>query len=346
MSALRARAALGALLCLGVLAGPAPAEDDTAATGGAVNAPRSLSAARREVRMAPALQAASGIEIAPLATASVTPELRATGTVLDPAPLLDLRARYRAAQDELDAAAVAARLAQQDYERLRLLHADDANVSARELAAAEARWQAEDAARRAAAQRLHDVELTLLLDWGDALSALVRSRDEAPIRALVRGEEVLLLVSLPRSATLPPSAVELAVLTGPAGDEVRRAQRVGPALHTDDTLQGETWIFRTSGERLRVGMRVTAVIALAGTAVAAVRVPLDAVVWYEGRPWAYVRTEPDHFERRPIPPGSAETDTAFLVTRAFSAGESLVVVGAQSLLSEELRWAIPDEGDD
>jgi hypothetical protein len=67
-----------------------------------------------------------------------------------------------------------------------------------------------------------------------------------------------------------------------------------------------------------------------------VRIPADAVVWYGGQPWAYVRTGGTDFERRRIEQDHP-TDGGFVVVHGFTPGEAVVVQGAQLLLSEESR---------
>jgi hypothetical protein len=65
-------------------------------------------------------------------------------------------------------------------------------------------------------------------------------------------------------------------------------------------------------------------------------VPDRGVVQWDGLAWAYRRTGVDTFERvrvptdRPVPGG-------WIVTRDFATGDTVVLAGAQELLSEEFR---------
>ena len=66
-------------------------------------------------------------------------------------------------------------------------------------------------------------------------------------------------------------------------------------------------------------------------------VPEAAVVWLEGKAWAYVEAAPHHFLRRELSPtGSAQPDAAFAL-KAEDRGKPVAVVGAQLLLSHEFR---------
>jgi len=62
------------------------------------------------------------------------------------------------------------------------------------------------------------------------------------------------------------------------------------------------------------------------------------VVWRQGKSWVYLQSAPDRFVRRELPPAMA-IDQGWFVPGGFQ-GARLVVRGAQSLLSEELRAQI------
>jgi multidrug efflux pump subunit AcrA (membrane-fusion protein) len=76
-----------------------------------------------------------------------------------------------------------------------------------------------------------------------------------------------------------------------------------------------------------------------GPGVSGVVVPASAVVWWQGRAWAYVERKTGTFSRSevatdvPVPGG-------WFVSGGVAAGQRLVVRGAQMLLSEEGRGAV------
>jgi hypothetical protein len=81
---------------------------------------------------------------------------------------------------------------------------------------------------------------------------------------------------------------------------------------------------------------VTALVHGAGADAEGALVPDGAVVQWEGLAWAYLQRAPGRFERvrvptdRPAPGG-------WLVGAPLAAGDSVVVRGAEELLSEEFR---------
>ena len=68
-------------------------------------------------------------------------------------------------------------------------------------------------------------------------------------------------------------------------------------------------------------------------------VPHAAVVYAEGKTWAYVQTGADTFLRREVHLDHL-TPEGWFVTSGIAAGERVVVTGAQMLLSEELKSQI------
>jgi hypothetical protein len=68
-------------------------------------------------------------------------------------------------------------------------------------------------------------------------------------------------------------------------------------------------------------------------------VPEAAVVRTGDRAWAYVQIAPTQFERRQLVVTSPAA-RGWFVTTGFTAGDRIVIAGAQALLSEELKSQI------
>jgi hypothetical protein len=129
------------------------------------------------------------------------------------------------------------------------------------------------------------------------------------------------------------------VLLEPPGGRGRVAARLlGPAPDADPLTRRPAYLYRA--ERGWPGATPgTPVAALAPSAAPAARgamVPDRSVVQWDGLTWAYRRRGLDTFERvavptdRPVPAG-------WLATRGLSVGDTVVITGAQELLSEEFR---------
>ncbi|MGB1801120.1 MAG: hypothetical protein ACPHLK_09875, partial [Gammaproteobacteria bacterium] len=127
--------------------------------------------------------------------------------------------------------------------------------------------------------------------------------------------------------------------------QARKAYFISAAPFSDNTLQGETYFFRTNGNKIRIGMRLYVWLPNTGFTGEGVNIPAEAIVWYAGKPWAYIQIDEEHFSRRSLL-NPVQTSDSWLVTENFNVGDRIVVSGAQTLLSEEFKYAIPDEDDD
>jgi hypothetical protein len=93
---------------------------------------------------------------------------------------------------------------------------------------------------------------------------------------------------------------------------------------------------------LRPGALVEANLELPGEAAHGVIVPADAVIRLGGTAYVYLQTAEEQFTRTPIKTNAPVTDGWF-VASGLSEKDRVVVTGAGSLLSEELRAQIEAE---
>ena len=248
------------------------------------------------------------------------PEVQGYGRVLDPTPLAALLTERATAKASLDAST-------REYERLKLLHDQGQNASARALETAEA------AMRRDQAQ-LDSVQPRLLLGWGKAVAS--QPDLTAFMRALAAQEAALVRVDLPLSESLqtPPSGGRLAALTSP--DNPVEAQILGAAPATDPQMQSQGFLFLQKTNPLPPGATVTAWLSIPGESESGVTVPRDALIRHEAEVFVYVQTGAEMFSRKEI---ELERPVAggWFVHEGLKPEEKVVVVGAQQLLSEELK---------
>jgi hypothetical protein len=274
-------------------------------------------------------QARSGIQVKVLAAAQASDGPVVYGTVVDVQPLLDLSNRYAAGVADVRAAQ--AELDQRDAElkRVQALYDDGQNASRKALDAA--RSDAAAARARASAARIA-VEAgaaALRQQFGPVLAAWAMSPSSPDLRALALRKGALVRVV---SMALDQEAPQSLTLSGAARQAVT-ARLVSASPQTDPGIQGQAWFYRTTAP-LAVGTRLA---GRAGVRLrSGIRIPADAVVWYGGQPWAWVRTTGTVFERRRIGQGMLD-DGGFVVSQGFTPGEAVVVQGAQLLLSEESR---------
>jgi hypothetical protein len=269
------------------------------------------------VKMDAETQKRIGLKIEALTPFHRAPELKSYGRVLDPAALSALlvelatdQAAYVASSNELA--------------RLKMLAATS-NATVRAVQTAEAAALRDQLAMQSARDRLQ-------LSWG----APIAGQTDLPafIQSLSALEIVLLRLDLPAGerAGASPTGARITPLAG----EPAEAQFLGAALSVDPQTQGQGFIFQISSNQNRFlpGQAVTGWLKMPGEPVAGVIIPREAIVRTEGNAWVYVAGSAENFTRRPITL-EQPADNGWFLTNGLSAGESVVTVGAQSLLSQE-----------
>jgi biotin carboxyl carrier protein len=218
-----------------------------------------------------------------------------------------------------------------------------APVAGRFMAPAGARWPklGERVAAGVALAQVSDARPLSLPIGG------VVTRVGAQPGALVEAGQMLLEVAdysrpLVRVAWLERAGgVPVRRLSLSAGDGAPRvdARLVGPAPEADPVTRRPAYLYRAtrSWPGATPGTPVEAIVpGQSGPASEGVLVPDPAVVQWEGLAWAYRQRAPGRFERarvttsRPAPGG-------WIAGPPFAPGDSVVVRGAEELLSEEFR---------
>jgi hypothetical protein len=243
--------------------------------------------------------------------------------VLDPAPLAALSAELASAEAALVAS-------QKEFDRLRTL-SEQQNASDRVLQSAEA------AARRDKIT-VESVRLRLVTGWGKEIAERADLADF--IRSLAALESSVVRIDLPAGemAGKPPANARIAAFGGKAAVP---AQLLGPAPNADPQMQGEGFLFLTKSGSVRLvpGLAVGGYLELQREPLTGFTVPDSAVVRQGGSGWIYVQTGAETFTRRKIPLDHPREDGWF-VTQGVTAGDRVVVGGAQELLSEEEKYQI------
>jgi hypothetical protein len=265
-------------------------------------------------------QARMGLKVAALAAAQAPSEARGFGRVLDPAPLAALATEGASAQTSFAAST-------KEYERVKTLYAQDRNASARALETAEAAMNQDRIL-------LESIRARLVLGWGEAIAA--RADLPAFADALAARRQALIRVDLPlgEAPPTPPAGGRVASLAAP--ESMVEVQILGPAPNRDPQLQTEGFLCLASAGGLPPGTAVTAWLSLPGPARSGVIVPRNALLRHEGHTFVYLQTAEDTFRRTAVTLDRPTGDGWFL-DGGLRPQEKAVIVGAQQLLSEELK---------
>ena len=280
------------------------------------------------VRMSDDDQGDAGIVFGNPVAGQWSQEVKGYGRVLDPAPLAGL-------DNELVSAQAAASATAQEWGRQKTLSAQT-NTSARALQAAEAAAQHDQLAVQSVRDRL-------TLAWGAVLAG--RNDLAGFVQLLTDRQAVLLRVDLPGGESLaaPPAGARVVTLSG----KTTEAKYLSPVTEVDPLIQGQGFVFSIQPNEIYLapGQAVTVWLQVPGEPLAGVIIPRDAVVRLEGAGWVYVMDKDkggEGFTRRKIPL-DRPTEGGWFVTGNVKVDDYVVVTGAQTLLSEELKAALsPD----
>lgn len=320
-------------------AAPALADDDGAGGGDddddAPVAAVEVRGGERILTLPEGAAEASGFLAAPVRGAEWRERTTVLGAVLDAAPLLEDSAALAAAAVRLRHArgrvpALRARLA-----RAEELHRGPGSVPLAEVEAAREALREGEAGRDAAEVVHARIERRLAHRWGPALAG------RAPgLLARLAGREAV-LVQAPRPAG---PAWEGAAAEALAGGAALPLEPLGDGFAEVHGMAAGAGLFLAPGAGLRPGLRVEVRFTGGGPPERGARLPAGAVVFHDGRAWAYLALGESRFVRRGLE-GLRRMGRGWFAP-ALRPGERVVVRGAQMLLAEEFRARIMREDDD
>lgn len=263
-----------------------------------------------------------GLETADLAEKSLPPEVAVYGSVISPAPLIDL---FR----QVEAAKAALEVSQQAADRAGKLFASGELIARKDVEAAQAQLVKDQAAIQALEDRL-------ILEWGPRFSKLTAEKRAEFLEQLLEGRAAIVRLSVSRGESFEglPLAADLHAF----GREMKpiRCTSISPATTIDPAFQsrGFLGVIDTPDAPLASGLILTGNLEIKGTPRVGLEVPQGAVVFYLGKAWVYQKGGHDEFERVEIPT-NAPIDGGWFLENDVIEPHPVVTKGAQSLLSKE-----------
>lgn len=289
---------------------------------------------------------ASGIEFKQLNGVSFKPESTAYAEVINIEPLVSLKTDHQVMLAEQ-------KILQNDLhnhnkilKRAEALHKAK-SLSTRDLEKNRADRDLKASQLSAMNTRLTSYEYKIKSNWGDTLTSFILDQDKQTVfDALASYKTLLILLSLSKNQTLDYQQQKVFVSNINQRDTASVISYLDQAKHVNNPLHGESYIYLLDSQKLRAGMRLFAWIEESGQSIEGLFIPDSAVIWYANEPWIYLKQGDDIFVRKPL--GDArKVNNGWLLEEKVLVGNNLVVTrGGQTLLSEEFKWAIPDEDDD
>ena len=273
-----------------------------------------------------------GLEAATLEAARERGEVTAPGVVLDVQGLVSLTTNYASAQANLRKAENNLGVSRSEYDRLKTLYAKQQNVSQKAFQTGAGAFHNDQTGVQMARQNIGLVTAALRQSWGNKIAQWVAD-DPPSLNRILNREDMLVQVTLPPDgpATAPREvSLELPNQRSVAAKLVSRFPQVDPRI------QGASFLYVAPAQgMLAPGLNVVAHLAY-GPRRKGVIVPPAAVIWWQGKPWAYIETASGEFTRQPLQANHLVAG-GFFCTTGFTPGEKVVVRGAEELLAIELN---------
>jgi len=326
-------AMLLALTFLGACkSGRDPDDEDRPRTAPATPPPAQISFENGEVilTMDEPAQKRMGIEVSALAGNSNRPQADVPATVLSVQDLATFRNGYVSAESQIEKNRVDIEVARKQYARVKTLFDSDQNISAKALESAEGNLRALETEERAAEQQLTLQGSVAEQQWGAVVAKW--AMDGSPeLDRILSTREVLIQVTQPFDQNYAAPKTILVEIPGRTRAE---ATLISVFPRVDPRIQGRSFLYSAPAQPdFTPGVNLVSHFAV-GNSTRGVVVPAAAVVWSEGKAWAYLQTQARQFSRREVPTDSP-VDAGYFVTAGFSTETKVVTRGAQSLLSEE-----------
>ena len=289
------------------------------------------------------------------------PDGTSIGTIeprLAPIESVDLATRISDARADAEAAEARVIAARANFERARILNADNKNISDRALQEAEASLKAEEARLAAARRNVAELDAAAARQatgttpmplpvsrGGEVVEILARPKETIesgqPILRVARFDTLLVRVDVPAGEIVDRRLTMARIVAVGQEDRPLTGQRVSVAPTVDPSTLGQGFLFRIAGAStsLRPGAAVVAYLQAPGAAQHGVIVPYSAIVRAGGKTWVFRQLEPDEFSRREVA-ADRTTGKGVLVLESLKPGDRIVVEGAQFLLSEEQKSQI------
>lgn len=288
----------------------------------------------------------AGIGTEKLTSMTVAAETRAAhAEALDIAPLIALRTEYQAllAEQKIRQSELAHQ--QKSVQRAQSLH-EVQTLPLAELEQLRAKQGVYASQLAETNTKIEGFLYKLRSSWGERLGSLVvEPTEQDALDSLASYRTSLILLSLPKGESLAAGqAVFVSALN--QRETARAASYLDKAHQSRYPLYGESHYYTLETKNLRAGMRLFAWVEAQAGGIEGAFVPERAVIWYSNQPWVFLSQPDNIFIRKPLADARRVEGGWLLQDQGFAEGGMLVTSGGQSLLSEEFKWAIPDEDND
>jgi len=284
------------------------------------------------------LQSIMGLETQVLNSASFKPSKQVIATAVDMSSLISGRLSYRTASNGVEIETLKLKQIRKKVQRLKQLQLNKA-IAPRKLIQAISELELSELNLTQAKLEQQSIQTTLGYQWGTVLTAWALDvKQSKDFQALITRRKQLyqLYIATP----------EKIIMLHPAGkpQQSQTAMWLAADLQKNTALPSHFYITETGFAENYT--QVIAKVALEQT-LQGVMIPKRALIWHLGKAFVYLQRDKEHFERVSVDDYQAVNNKQYFIEgNALQAGDNLIIVGAQMLLSEEFKGLIQEEDDD
>jgi len=286
-----------------------------------------------------------GLSAARLSGMNFRPEFTAYARVVDIAPLVSLRTEYENLHAEKKITENALQSLRVNLRRARALH-EARSLSTRELERVRAEVDQKAVELNAMNTRIENLVYKINSEWGKVIGDIALNPEmKTEFNRLALHRDALVTLSLPKDKTLTHTGQVVFISHTSHREDAISAKYLDEAKKAGNPLYGESYFYLLESGKFRPEMRMFAWVVESDETMTGLFVPEKAVVWYANEPWVYIQYENNLFIRKPLS-DAIKIEKGWFLSDGIGADEQVVIRGGQTLLSEEFKWAIPDEDAD
>ncbi len=290
-----------------------------------------------------AIQTETDIHTVILEKKSFSPEFETFAIRQDLSPLLAAQNEYYRALAQQNESHITLQNSQKNSRYLAYLQRNNA-VSTRKLREQNQQVDIDKAHLKAADQQLNNIRLQTRAQWGSTLTDWFLDETTPPDELLALLSKPVYLVYIPEFITEDITKLTFHPFGKRKQALVASLVSSAPVYNTQQT--GTPFFYISDTTIITHHLRVVAWLPLAEDTLSGFIIPASALVWHLGQAYVYLQLNDEIFKRVNVSAKRQVGLDAYFIQQPLQEGDTLVISGAQMLLSEEFRSQIPVEDDD
>ncbi len=286
-------------------------------------------------------QKSVGIVVKPPTAIAFQEQKKFHGVLADINELIESNKLFRLNNSRLIESKIILKQKKQDLKRMQGLFDAGKKVSERQLELTELSFQAAKRKLSEIQSEMDAIRQKITSNWNSKISNGL-GKEYGLLYEIISRKADLTRFSILSSSEIKRFLWEV-TSSGSSNSEKYNAILLGPSGLSLQGETGETWLLRSSLLNLSSNSPVV-IYATEKKKQSGFLIPNEAVVRFAGESWIYIQNSSNFFERYLIE--TTFSNSSGIFSENIKPEQLIVIIGAQTLLSEELRHQIKNENED